>query len=438
MIITYSMRSQTTLDPFKRFPWPGDYPFVTTLKTLAADVKTVLPTALISYAADWSEYHSHQDGGDLRFHLDPLWSDANIDFVGIDNYLPLSDWRPGTDHADYDSGRGHTSPYSLDYLKANVEGGKYWDWYYATTADRDAQVRTPITDGAYGEPWVWRQKAIREWQSNAHHERIGGLRQTLATAWAAGGKPVWFTELGCPAVDNGANRPNVFSATYSSEGALPWFSQGIRDDFMQRQFLRATLEWWRDNGGTTLAIGDIQVWCWDSRPWPEFPRHASIWADVPDWYLGHWLNGRAGAAPAAEAIERRLTTRHGLVSSDFDLSGCYGQADGYPASAPIGFRDYLHPLEVGLGLQAHEARGKLVIETRASAITAPDVFEVNMVDTGGAAIFTAKRGALEDVSATAVMRFIDGLGSYEKVSTRAIIGAGGEQGVSTADSAACA
>ena len=39
----------------------------------------------IGYAADWSEYNNHQlGGGALLFNLDPLWSDANIDFIGID------------------------------------------------------------------------------------------------------------------------------------------------------------------------------------------------------------------------------------------------------------------------------------------------------------------------------------------------------------------
>ena len=56
------------------------------------------PGAKIGYAADWSEYFGHQppDGsGDVFFHLDPLWAQPTIDFVGIDNYMPLSDWRDG-------------------------------------------------------------------------------------------------------------------------------------------------------------------------------------------------------------------------------------------------------------------------------------------------------------------------------------------------------
>ncbi|MEP1612659.1 MAG: glycoside hydrolase/phage tail family protein [Roseobacter sp.] len=411
---------------------PGNYPFVTALKSLAAEVRQILPSTDLSYAADWSEYHSHQDGGDLRFHLDPLWADSNIDFVGIDNYLPLSDWRPGAAHADFDNSKGYTSPYVLDYLKSNIEGGEYWDWFYASDEDRAAQIRTPIEDLAHGEPWVYRQKAIRDWRNNEHHERVGGTRQSSRTAWVPSSKPIWFTELGCPAVDAGTNQPNVFSAENTSESRFPYFSSGVRDDFIQRQFIRASFEWWAENGGADVSVNNIQVWCWDARPWPEFPRQVSTWADGPDWYLGHWLNGRAGTAPAAEAITRRLTERHGFSVTDIDVTRAYGQADGYPASAPLGFRDFLQPLEIGLGLQAYEKGGKLVIESRGAAITGPDVIEGVMVDVQTGAPFTAKRTAIEDVAATAIVRFVSGIDEYETVSTRAQIGAGQEEGASTA------
>ncbi len=68
-----------------------------------------IATVKIGYAADWSEYNAHQTGdapGALLFNLDPLWADANIDFVGIDNYLPLADWRDGTAQ-EFALGRNH-------------------------------------------------------------------------------------------------------------------------------------------------------------------------------------------------------------------------------------------------------------------------------------------------------------------------------------------
>ena len=121
------------------------FPAVDALKQLAADVKTILPTTKIGYAADWTEFANYRpdDGSnDVFFHLDPLWADPNIDFVGIDNYAPLADWRDGDTHAD----AHHGSIHDLDYLQSNVQGGEGYDWYYASQAARDAQSRTPITD----------------------------------------------------------------------------------------------------------------------------------------------------------------------------------------------------------------------------------------------------------------------------------------------------
>jgi len=42
----------------------------------------------LTYAADWSEYFGYQDGaGNRYFHLDALWADEDVDFIGIDNCL---------------------------------------------------------------------------------------------------------------------------------------------------------------------------------------------------------------------------------------------------------------------------------------------------------------------------------------------------------------
>ena len=107
----------------------------------------------------------------------PLWSSPSIDAIGIDVYWPLADWRPGTAHLDRASGA--RSIYDLAYLKGNVFGGEGYDWYYASDADRLAQTRTPITDGS-GKPWVFRFKDIRNWWSNAHHNRPGGVEAATA------------------------------------------------------------------------------------------------------------------------------------------------------------------------------------------------------------------------------------------------------------------
>ncbi|WP_411957793.1 baseplate multidomain protein megatron [Paracoccus homiensis] len=118
------------------------YPAVQAYRDLLADVRSILGSGTrIGYAADWSEYFGHQPGdgsGDVFFHLDPLWADPEIDFVGIDNYMPLSDWRDGFDHAD--AQEGWPAIYDRAYLQANIAGREGFDWFYASATDRSAQV----------------------------------------------------------------------------------------------------------------------------------------------------------------------------------------------------------------------------------------------------------------------------------------------------------
>ena len=265
------------------------YPAVRALVELADEVRAILgPDTKIGYAADWSEYFGHQPGdgsGDVLYHLDPLWASPSIDFIGIDNYMPLSDWRDGTGHADAGAG----SIYDLAYLKGNVAGGEGYDWYYADAEGRAAQERVPISDGAYGEDWVFRYKDLVSWWSNPHVNRLGGVKVAAPTAWQPRSKPIWFTELGCPAVNKGTNQPNVFHDPKSSESFFPYFSNGCRDDFIQHRYLQAMFAHWNDPannpvshvyGGRMVDMGRAHVWAWDARPWPDFPE--------PDGDLGRW------------------------------------------------------------------------------------------------------------------------------------------------------
>ena len=461
----------------------NSFPAVAQLVTLAGDCRTILgATPKIGYAADWSEYHSYRpaDGsGDVWFNLDPLWSNANIDFIGIDNYLPIADWRDGSAHVDYNAA-GATTIYDPAYLGANIEGGEYFDWYYASPANREAQNRSLIADGVYGTPWLYRQKDIRSWWATTHRNLPGGLRDNLliasgdprdaswsdsavtsansavafgpfvrakqitgtgsvfgvrqtgsvaitggaayrVVAWLAAGtsgrarvrcncgpaalvasvvsgtmaapaitataagnitglvatdlgggkwrwefiftanadrttlsvgagpdsatsgetvivlgvdaarslatdasstnyvrstKPIWFTELGCAAIDKGANQPNAFLDAASSESAVPPYSNGARDDAMQRAYLEEHLNHWAGDA----MIGRILIWAWDARPSPAFGQDASLWADTANWQRGHWISGRLGAAPARETV-RDIFARAGFAAGQIDPIG---------------------------------------------------------------------------------------------------------------------
>ena len=363
---------------------PARYPAVAAFRDLAADVRGILGSSTkLSYAADWSEYFGHHPGdgtGDVVFHLDPLWADGNVDFIGIDNYTPLSDWRDGFEHADAEAGWPAITDRA--YLQANVEGGEGFDWFYATPDDRTAQIRTPITD-ALGKPWVFRFKDIRAWWSNAHYDRPGGVEAGTPTAWVPQSKPIRFTEIGCPAIDRGANQPNVFYDPKSSESFVPYFSRGWRDDAIQRAYLEAAYLYWTDpahnpvsslTGTPMITMAEAAAWTWDARPYPLFPGLTDVWTDGGNWRRGHWLTGRLGSVSLA-ALVRHLCQRAGLPEACIDVSGLWGAVEGYSITALESPRASIAMLARHFGFDAVESGGVIRFRIRGRgpvATLAPD------------------------------------------------------------------
>ncbi|MDJ1159019.1 glycoside hydrolase/phage tail family protein [Chelatococcus sp. SYSU_G07232] len=342
---------------------PGVYPAVEELVRLAADLRAVLGAGTrLTYAADWTEYGAHvRDGGaEVRFPLDPLWASPAIDAVGIDFYPPLADWRDGTGHHDRAAARSACDP---AYLRSQVAGGEGFDWFYADAAARAAQARKPITDGAYGKPWVFRVKDLAGWWGNAHVERVAGV-ETAATAWAPRAKPIWLTEVGLPAVDKGANAPNVFPDAKSAEGGLPPFSDGRRDDLVQTRGLEAVLTHFDPAqpghraganpispvyGGPMVDPGRIFAWAWDARPFPAFPDLSVVWADGANWETGHWLTGRLEGV-ALDRLAAAILADHGLPpAAEIALDGF---VDGYVVDRPMSAREALEPLARAFGFDA--------------------------------------------------------------------------------------
>ncbi len=402
------------------------YPAVDALKTLAADVRAIVGSGTkIGYAADWSEYNNHQTGGDaLLFNLDPLWSDSDIDFVGIDNYLPLADWRDGTAQLDY-APTGPTSIHDTAYLTANIQGGEDYDWYYASDADRTAQTRTPITDGL-GKPWVWRAKDLWNWWSNAHYDRPSGAESASPTAWTPQGKPIWFTELGCPAIDKGANQPNVFFDPKSAESAVPYFSNGERDDLIQRRFLEAHFAFWNvpannpasvHYAGRMVDTANIYVWCWDARPYPFYPALSSVWGDAANWRLGHWLNGRLGAV-GLPAIVGDVCAASNFA--DADTSDLDGLVTGFAVADTMSARDALDPLAIAFHFDAAESEGTIRFAMRGRpdplALSEDDLALPDNADGLGYSFVRAQETDLPNVSR---ISYIDADADYRQASAEA-------------------
>lgn len=391
------------------------YPAVEALRALAGDVRALVGVeTTLTYAADWSEYSGHQprDGsGDVFFHLDPLWADGEIDVVGIDWYAPLTDWRDGQTHLDAQVAR---SIHEADYLEGRIEAGEHYDWFYASDADRAAQARTPVTDGAHGEPWIYRAKDVRNFWGRAHHNRPGGVRDASPTDWVAESKPIWFIELGCPAVDKGANAPNLFIDEKSSESALPPFSSSARDDLIQRRTIETYLRYWDvdgDNNPVSSITGEPMIeaafaWCWDARPFPAFPARRDLWADAVSWRTGHWLNGRAGLSSLGEVVVD-LCLRAGV---DVDASALLGAVSGYVVDAPSSARAALEPLMAAYGFTAGERDGRIAFYHRGD-IEPINVGMGDFAEQSAGDVF-AQRGDAAETPVEARVRFLDASKDY--------------------------
>ena len=426
---------------------PSTYPFVAALVQLASDVKSVLgPETKVTYAADWSEYFGHhpQDGsGDVYFNLDPLWASPAVDAIGIDLYWPLSDWRDGNEHAD--AAAGVRSIYDLDYLKSNIAGGEGYDWYYASAEDRVSQIRTPITDGQ-GKPWVFRYKDLKSWWLNEHYHRPGGAEQDTPTVWVPQSKPVWFMEIGCPAVDKGANQPNVFVDPKSSETSLPYFSNGKRDDFMQRRYLQALIEAFNPDhdgyreglnpistvyGGPMVDPNRIHVYAWDARPYPIFPADTEVWGDGENWHRGHWINGRIASAPIADLVAEILSDAD---FRDYDASALSGILPGYSIDRVMSPREALQPLELAFFFDAVESGERIVFRHRGATTGVLEVTPDDLVEERPYAdLLRLTRGQETELPASAKISYLSAANDYRQAVAEARRLAGASARVSQAE-----
>jgi hypothetical protein len=354
-----------------------DYPMVAALNVLANDVRSTFDGAgftknttmlenLICYSADWSSWMGWQHtvgpggaaiGGQWP-HLDQLWANPNIDFVSLDNYMPLTDWTTGLGGLDalnwqepkysgawppaagqFD-GLGLSGPstiYSTPYLKGNIEGGQYFDYFYDDSnnlgrgldpngtdlrvslpeGDRLAQTRNPY----FPNQQILANKQLRWWWNNPHQavyddgDGQGFAPHGPQTEWVANSKSILTLEYGFAACDKSTNQPNVFFDPKSTESLTAYWSiwdpanelgyLPRRDDTIQVLALEAVYEYWNVDGNNE-TIGGVPmlnwnfccVWNTDARPFPTFPILNSVWGDSGNWPQGLWIGTTRAVLPA--------------------------------------------------------------------------------------------------------------------------------------------
>ncbi len=310
---------------------PGNYPAVSQLVSLAGAVKSTLGSGVtITYAADWSEYH-HTDGG--WYNLDPLWASSNIDVIGIDAYFPLT--------------VGPQAGYDVDAVIAGWTSGEDYDWYYTDTA-RTIQAALSPAYAIKNIDWFW----------NHTHTNP----DSTTTAWTAGMKKIWFTEIGYPSVDGATNQPNVFYDPLSSGSGFPYDSKGRIDFVAQRVGLTAAHAKW---GGSSM-VERMFVWTWDARPFPYWPDLKVVWSDGIDWETGNWVQGKLGTSGLA-AILTDVCLRSGLLQSDIDVSRIAGQVEGFIVNRQQTIRDTVETLQAAYFFDVVESDGVLKFVPRGGA-----------------------------------------------------------------------
>lgn len=232
-------------------------------------------------------------------------------------------------------------------------------------------------------------------------------------------------ETGCPAVDKGANQPNVFYDPKSSESALPYYAEERRDDFMQRRYLQALIEGFDPAhedyvagrnpvspvyGGRMIDLDRIFAYAWDARPFPAFPADGETWGDAPNWRFGHWLNGRFASLPLDEAV-RQLMEDFGF--HDFDAEALEGSLPGYVIDRIMSAREALQPLELAYFFDAIEVGGLIAGRHRGlgGSILELDA-QCAVEERPGAALVSLVRGQETELPAVAKVRYVSAGGDY--------------------------
>jgi hypothetical protein len=206
----------------------NEFKSVEALKSLAAEIRELVGNDVkLTYAANWSEYH-HTDGG--WYHMDALWADKNIDYIGLDAYFRLTD----IPHQA-------TDPTPEQIVEAWQSGIDY-DYYKVCGEKVGLNAKYAVKNFE----WFWK------------HSHINPDGQK--TEWEPKMKPIVFTEAGFTAVDQTTNEPYKYTDPKTIGAPLPEGSDGHVDAKIQYDAVVATLQFFENlkaNPDTADMIADM-------------------------------------------------------------------------------------------------------------------------------------------------------------------------------------
>uniref|UniRef100_UPI0035652C07 phage tail protein n=1 Tax=Puniceibacterium confluentis TaxID=1958944 RepID=UPI0035652C07 len=201
----------------------------------------------------------------------------------------------------------------------------------------------------------------------------------------------------------------------------------LRDELIQRQYLRAMHGFWNNPvnnpesdlyDGRMIDMSRAFVWAWDARPYPWFPNNEVLWSDGPNYRRGHWINGRVSAR-TLESVVREICDRAGVKA--YDTSRLFGIVRGYSVPHVADARRALQPLMLAYGFDAIERGGALhfrmrdgkhPVELRRDDLAVCDEIDGDLQET---------RGPSVEMSGRVRLRFVQADGDHQVVAEETVL-----------------
>ncbi|MDB1135102.1 glycoside hydrolase TIM-barrel-like domain-containing protein [Candidatus Anaplasma sp. TIGMIC] len=297
------------------------YPAVEALKQLAEMTKNTLGTdVVVTYAADYEEYHSHNG----IYNMDELWASSSIDVIGINAYFPLLHTGQCYDELSVES---------VSQLWKSGEGYRY---FYSDPANKTTRERYQNQSFAWKNiPYWWRTKHASKGNSSG-------------TQWKPRSKRIWFIEYGFRSVTQDKSFAEI-SANHPTQEDRTLYTASYA---AQKIAIEGTLKAWN----TSKMVEVMFLYSWDI-------NHAQIPTDALEykkWQYSHCVNNKLTLITLTSIIQDALKNA-GIVGTVRVSENVHEAILGYAITRNLSVQDLISELQTVYSFDLRESDGQLVI-----------------------------------------------------------------------------
>ncbi|MFV9870294.1 MAG: glycoside hydrolase TIM-barrel-like domain-containing protein [Anaplasma ovis] len=228
--------------------------------------KTLGSSVVVTYAANWDEYHSY----DGTYNMDALWASEYVDVIGINAYFPLAD-TPNPMHR-----------FSIQSVARSWHNGEGYNHPHENFPPKQSEVYHENPDPAW--------KNIHQWWSHDHINRHSSKK----TAWQPKSKKVWFIEYGFRSVTDCTYRQLSPEQHASVAGSV---ATDNVDFFAQKTAIEGTLDAWH----SSEMVERMFLYAWNLEPYVKTESYS-----YQNWQTGHWVNGKIDSVALSATLQSIL------------------------------------------------------------------------------------------------------------------------------------